>query len=982
MKHFMISLLLCSASLLLMGQPGTWEQKSSLGWDEIKQAIGRIGAASFSIGNIGYVATGYDGQVRKDCWAYDPIDDSWNQVADFGGQAREYAVAFGLNGKGYVGLGAFSDLWQYDPLTNSWIEKAAFPGGPRYAGASFCINSKGYVATGSLSTDLWQYDPVADSWTQKANFGGPARSYSFAFTVGQKGYIGGGIQNTRPATSGLQDCWEYDPALDQWTRKADFAGGKRSQAGTLVIGNRAFVGLGVTLNSIYDDWWEYDAANDQWIVRPSFTGGKRNAVATFTIGAQGYIVSGWDGIRGELDGNMTGVFKNDCYKYDAASNGWSRIADLGVAKRTLAAGFGIGDKGYIGMGSNGAELDDFWEYDTTANSWSQKAAMPAARLEGVSFSIGNKGYVGLGITAGVRPVDFWEFDPALNSWTPKANFPGAGRIGASGFSIGNKGYVGLGQSSANNLKDFWMYDPALNTWTQKTDFGGLAKMRAAGFPIGNKGYIVGGTNSTPLRDSTVWAYDPITDTWSEKAKFPAAARQGAVGFSIDSLGYFGTGYSYGTYLDDLWQYDTVTNSWSQAASFAGGVRSGAVGFNIGSKGYVGTGGNGYGFFTDFWQYSMQSELRTAVGDYSVTTACPSIAENGFTWKTDNTGALLFGINSNSSNLGATCWGTRIVNAGTYRNTLGWFGSSQQESGAYLPRNYLITPASQPGTAVTVRLYCTAQELADLISFFNTTSGTMYTESDLRIIRYTGINQDLDPTNNSNTSTDYTAITPTAIGSYGPGGMYRYLEFSTPGFSEFYIALSSSSGALPVTFLHFTATYDDGVATLQWQTAQEENARHFTIQRSIDGRNYTAIGSVPATGNSQSVRHYSYTDKEASALGATSLYYRIVETGLNNQLTYSKAAIVTIAAGNGLLSISPIPASDEIRIKLLSGTANGNALLTISDMLGRRIATRRISLRMGNNTVPVSISHLTPGKYFITLLSNGTYQKATFIRSTK
>ena len=40
--------------------------------------------------------------------------------------------------------------------------------------------------------DFWEYDPAANIWTQKADFGGTEREYAVGFSIGSKGYIGTG----------------------------------------------------------------------------------------------------------------------------------------------------------------------------------------------------------------------------------------------------------------------------------------------------------------------------------------------------------------------------------------------------------------------------------------------------------------------------------------------------------------------------------------------------------------------------------------------------------------------------------------------------------------------------------------------------------------------------------------------------------------------------------------------------------------------
>jgi N-acetylneuraminic acid mutarotase len=85
----------------------------------------RNSAVGFSIGNKGYVGTGYgDGPtLYNDFWEWDQVSNVWTQNVNFGGMARNAAVGFSIGNKGYVGTGvtginpnyAFQDFWEYDP---------------------------------------------------------------------------------------------------------------------------------------------------------------------------------------------------------------------------------------------------------------------------------------------------------------------------------------------------------------------------------------------------------------------------------------------------------------------------------------------------------------------------------------------------------------------------------------------------------------------------------------------------------------------------------------------------------------------------------------------------------------------------------------------------------------------------------------------------------------------------------------------------
>lgn len=186
----------------------TWIQKADFSGAARESAVG------FSIGNKGYIGTGYDGSFYYiDFWEYNPQNDTWTQKADFGGEERAEAVGFSINNKGYIGTGydtygRHKDFWEYDPLTDTWAQRADFGGTTRIRAVGFSINNKGYIGLGtdpSYRDDFWEYNPQNDSWTQVDSFAGTARRYAVAFSVGGKGYIGTGYDGSHRS-----DFWEYD----------------------------------------------------------------------------------------------------------------------------------------------------------------------------------------------------------------------------------------------------------------------------------------------------------------------------------------------------------------------------------------------------------------------------------------------------------------------------------------------------------------------------------------------------------------------------------------------------------------------------------------------------------------------------------------------------------------------------------------------------------------------------------------------------
>ncbi|MFN8286277.1 MAG: LamG-like jellyroll fold domain-containing protein [Chitinophagales bacterium] len=196
----------------------TWTQKADLPGNNRSEAVG------FSIGTKGYIGTGFgSGNCYKDFYEYDPGADTWTQKADLTGAVRRDAVGFSIGAKGYIGTGMncsagigyeYNDFWEYDPSNNTWTQKANFGGTGRFLASGFGLNGKGYLGLGVIGfstypTDFWQYDPVGDTWTQQTNFPGTPRRDFPSFAIGTKGYLGTGVDDA----GYYKDFWEFSPSV-------------------------------------------------------------------------------------------------------------------------------------------------------------------------------------------------------------------------------------------------------------------------------------------------------------------------------------------------------------------------------------------------------------------------------------------------------------------------------------------------------------------------------------------------------------------------------------------------------------------------------------------------------------------------------------------------------------------------------------------------------------------------------------------------
>jgi N-acetylneuraminic acid mutarotase len=287
---------------------GNWVKKSDF------EGRPRGSAVSFVIDNKAYVGLGYNDDSNStedylnDFWVYNPSTDRWDRIADFPGKGRIAAVAFSVNGKGYVGTGydgdkKLKDIWEYDPIANTWTQKDDFLGGARYKAVGFSLDKFGYIGTGygddSVDKiDFYRFDPTAangSQWVKVQSIGGSKRRGATAFTYNNKAYVCTGISNG----VFLTDMWEYDPTADSWSKKVDLDYDSdwtitRQNAASFVLDGKAYVFLGEK-SSTLSTVWEYDFSANTWVVKTDFEGAARTNTVTFSVAGKALVATGQTG---------------------------------------------------------------------------------------------------------------------------------------------------------------------------------------------------------------------------------------------------------------------------------------------------------------------------------------------------------------------------------------------------------------------------------------------------------------------------------------------------------------------------------------------------------------------------------------------------------------------------------------------------------------------------------------------------------------
>ena len=414
-----------------------------------------------------------------------------------------------FGGEGYGAnniLGYLNDLWEFDPSTNEWTwksgsstlpcnftdcswTKSSTPGlqPEGRSGASSWIDGNGnlwlfggfYFTYGDPNyinvdlNDLWEFNPTTNQWTM-VNGGAEEGSYGTRGTpdiyavpsprpnsmswIDGSGHLwlfGGGDTDSQGADY-LNDLWEFDPAINEWT----WMGGS----------NNVNIILGCILSCSYGDFIAMPGVyGTLGVPAPANVPGGRGAGTTWTDSGGNFWLYG-----GEVSDGKGGLYGlNDLWKFNPALGAYGEWTWMGGSSTAM------NQTGVYGqLGTPAAGNSPGGRYGATG--WTDKS--------GHFWLFGGQGFNANCSSCELN--DLWEFNPSLGAYgewawmggsstasnpsgvygelgVPTAgNIPGgrnstAGWIDGSGnlWLFGGNGYDASG--GLGYLNDLWEYRPIL-----------------------------------------------------------------------------------------------------------------------------------------------------------------------------------------------------------------------------------------------------------------------------------------------------------------------------------------------------------------------------------------------------------------------------------------------------------------------------------------------------------------------------------------
>ena len=124
-----------------------------------------------------------------------------------------------------------------------------------------------------------------------------------------------------------------------------------------------------------------------------------------------------------------------------------------------------------------------------------------------------------------------------------------------------------------------------------------------------------------------------------------------------------------------------------------------------------------------------------------------------------------------------------------------------------------------------------------------------------------------------------------------------------------LEVNYTAAGLPVEMVFFSSVVKKSNVELEWVTASETNNDKFEIEKSLDTKQWSKIGTVFGNGTSFMTNNYHFTDKKPKS---GSNYYRLRQIDYDGTEEYSNTIVASFKS-NISHQIYPIPVKNELHI---------------------------------------------------------------------
>jgi hypothetical protein len=211
----------------------------------------------------------------------------------------------------------------------------------------------------------------------------------------------------------------------------------------------------------------------------------------------------------------------------------------------------------------------------------------------------------------------------------------------------------------------------------------------------------------------------------------------------------------------------------------------------------------------------------------------------------------------------------------------------------------------------------------------------------------------------NPNSQNTNVTGLTMGNY----VFELIVTNTCGiFKDTVNLYFSSGGSLPVKLLNFNGNKNNETTDiLVWQVADEMNMKNYEVQISDNDFDFKTIGVVAISNSSSTNKTYDFTN---NVISSSINFYRLKMVNVDGSFAYSNILKLSNKQKNiNTLDVMPNPAKSNLFVHINADKVHSSSI-EIVNILGQIIFRKNIQIIKGINTMPINVSNLPRGVFFI------------------
>ena len=178
-------------------------------------------------------------------------------------------------------------------------------------------------------------------------------------------------------------------------------------------------------------------------------------------------------------------------------------------------------------------------------------------------------------------------------------------------------------------------------------------------------------------------------------------------------------------------------------------------------------------------------------------------------------------------------------------------------------------------------------------------------------------------------------------------------------------LSDENNPLPIELIDFRGNCEGNRVVISWTTASEQNNDYFTVEKSHNGVDWQAIGTIEGAGSSSEMLNYSFVDETPTGLA----YYRLAQTDFDGSMEYSNMVAAGCDGNGGLDIVSVFDDGNDVNI-IVSSSFDVIHDVTLMDVHGMVLGVmERQAVETGIAHLRLSKGTIATGIYVVRLSNN-------------